>query len=169
MWQTDFTYFKVLGWGWYYLSTVIDDYSRYIIHWELCKSMEWTDVKRTVAAAVKKAGLRKEQVPKLLSDNGPGYIAKDLQKHLTKDFGIKQIHGAPMHPQTQGKIERYHRSLKSVVKLQNYYCPEELESAIEKYVEYYNNNRYHESLKNLKPADVYCGKGEKILKKRAEI
>jgi len=169
MWQTDFTYFKVFGWGWYYLSTVIDDYSRYIIHWELCKSMEWTDVKRTVAAAVQKAGLRKGQTPKLLSDNGPGYIAKDLQKHLYKDFGIKQIHGAPMHPQTQGKIERYHRSMKSVVKLQNYYCPSELKIAIEQYVEYYNNQRYHESLKNLKPADVYFGRAHKILKTRAEI
>lgn len=169
MWQTDFTYFKVLGWGWYYLSTVIDDYSRFIIHWELCKSMEWKDVKRTVDAAVEKAGLRKGQTPKLLSDNGPGYVAKDLQKHLYKDFGIKQIHGAPMHPQTQGKIERYHRSMKSVVKLHNYYCPEELEKAIKQYVDYYNNYRYHESLSNLKPADVYFGRGKKILEKREKL
>jgi len=169
MWQTDFTYFKVLGWGWYYLSTVIDDYSRYIIHWELCKSMEWIDVKRTVEAAVQKAGLRKGQTPKLLSDNGPGYIANDLQQYLDKNFGIKQIHGAPMHPQTQGKIERYHRSMKAVVKLHNYYCPSELETAIKQYVDYYNNHRYHESLQNLKPADVYFGRGEKILKKRAKI
>jgi len=121
--------------------------------------MEWTDVKRTVAAAVQKAGLRKGQTLKLLSDNGPGNIAKDLQKHLSKDFGIKQIHGSPMHPQTQGKIERYHRSMKSVVKLHNYYCPAELESTIEQYVDYYNNHRYHESLNNLKHADVYFGKG----------
>jgi transposase InsO family protein len=169
MWQTDFTYFKILGWGWYYLSTVIDDFSRYIIHWELCKSMQWTDVKRTVATAVKKAGLRKGQTPKLLSDNGPGYIARDLQEHLDRDFGIKQIHGAPMHPQTQGKIERYHRSMKAVIKLHNYYCPEELETAIEHFVDYYNNQRYHESLRNLKPVDVYLGRGDKILKKRAEL
>ena len=169
MWQTDFTYFKIIAWGWYYLSTVIDDYSRYIIHWELCKSMEWTDVKRTVAAAVEKAKLRKGQKPKLLSDNGSGYIAKDLQEHLDRDFGIKQIHGAPMHPQTQGKIERYHRSMKSVVKLHNYYCPSELEIAITQFVDYYNNNRYHESLNNLTPADVFFGRADKILKKRAEI
>jgi transposase InsO family protein len=167
MWQTDFTYFKVLGWGWYYLSTVIDDYSRYIIHWELCKSMQWTDAKRTVESAMKKAGLRKGQAPKLLSDNGPSYVAKDLREHLDRAFGIKQIHGAPMHPQTQGKIERYHRSMKSVVKLHNYYCPAELEKAIEQFVDYYNNQRYHESLKNLVPADVYWGRAGKILKKRA--
>ena len=169
MWQTDFTYFKILGWGWYYLSTVIDDYSRYIIHWELCKSMEWKDVKRTVAAAVDKAQLRKGQTPKLLSDNGAGYIAKELQVHLDREFGIKQIHGAPMHPQTQGKIERYHRSMKAVVKLHNYYCPEELNNAINQFVDYYNNQRYHEAIKNLKPADVFFGREEKILKKRAEI
>ena len=68
--------------------------------------MEWKDVKRTVAAAVKKAGLRKDQTPKLLFDNGLGYIARKLKEHLERDFGIKQIHGVPMHPQTQGKIER---------------------------------------------------------------
>jgi len=169
MWQTDFTYFKIIGWGWYYLSTVIDDYSRYIIHWELCRSMEWRDVHRTVQNAVAKANLRKGQIPKLLSDNGPGYIARDLAENLLSDFGIRQIHGAPMHPQTQGKIERWHRSMKSVVKLNNYYCPSELEAAIAKYVDHYNNHRYHESLKNLTPADVYFGRAEKILKKRADI
>ena len=55
MWQTDFTYFKVIAWGWYYLSTVLDDYSRYIIHWELCNSMKAEDVKRTVNTAIEKA------------------------------------------------------------------------------------------------------------------
>ena len=169
MWQTDFTYFIILGWGWYYLSTVIDDYSRYIVHWELCKSMQWTDVKRTVATAINKAGLRKGQMPKLLSDNGPGYIARELQQYLDEEFGMIQIHGKPMHPQTQGKIERYHRSMKSVVKLHHYYCPQELELAIAQFVDYYNNHRYHESLKNLTPNAVYFGKGDKILKKRAEL
>jgi transposase len=57
MWQTDFTYFKILGWGWYYLSTVLDDYSRYIVHWELCKSMKAGDVERTLDRAIVAAGL----------------------------------------------------------------------------------------------------------------
>ena len=57
MWQTDFTYFKVKGWGWYYLSTVIDDYSRYIIHWALCSSMTSDDVSRTIDKAIEKAGV----------------------------------------------------------------------------------------------------------------
>lgn len=169
MWQTDFTYFKVIGWGWYYLSTVLDDYSRYIIHWELCDSMKAEDVKRTVNTAIEKAKLKSKAKPKLLSDNGSCYISNELKTYLKDDLKMKQVHGKPMHPQTQGKIERYHRTMKNVVKLNHFYHPEELEEALEKFVENYNNKRYHESLKNLAPADVYFGRSEKILEKRRQI
>ena len=169
MWQTDFTYFRIIGWGWYYLSTIMDDYSRKIIHWELCKTMTKEDVMRNVDKAMAKCGLTKKNAPKLLSDNGPCYIAKDLGAYLEKNHNIKQVHGAPLHPQTQGKIERYHRSMKNIVKLQYYYCPSELEEAIESWVNYYNSERYHESLGNLTPDDVYYGRGEEILKRRQEI
>ena len=70
---------------------------------------------------------------------------------------------------TQGKIERYHRSMKNVVKLRNYYYPWELDQAIEAFVEYYNNRRYHESLDNLTPADFYFGRREEVLSKREKI
>ncbi len=168
MWQTDFTYFKIIGWGWYYLSTVLDDYSRYIVHWELCRDMKTSDVERTVERALAVAGLQNGQRPKLLSDNGACYISADLKKYL-KSKKIKPIHGRVNHPQTQGKIERYHRSMKNVVKLDNYYCPEELTSALENFVNYYNHQRYHESLDNVTPADVYFGKREKILQRREKI
>lgn len=168
MWQTDFTYFKIIGWGWYYLSTVLDDHSRYIVHWELCNSMKAEDVKRTVATAMKQAKVLSKQKPKLLSDNGSCYISAELKEYLSQQ-GITQVHGRPMHPQTQGKIERYHRSMKNVVKLDNYYCPEELNDAIKQFVYYYNHQRYHESLNNLTPADVYYGRGELILKERERI
>lgn len=168
MWQTDFTYFKILGWGWYYLSTVLDDYSRFIVHWELCKTMKTEDVQRTVNRALQAADLSKEFKPKLLSDNGACYIASELKNFLTSRE-IKLIHGRPNHPQTQGKIERYHRSMKNVVKLDNYYCPEELEAALESFVHYYNHERYHESLKNVTPADVYYGRQEEIFKYRERI
>jgi transposase InsO family protein len=82
---------------------------------------------------------------------------------------MKQVHGKPMHPQTQGKIERYHRTMKNVVKLNHFYHPEELVEALEKFVENYNNKRYHESLENLTPADVYFGRSEQILEKRRQI
>lgn len=169
MWQTDFTYFKVIGWDWYYLSTVLDDYSRYIIHWELCDSMKAEDVKRTVNTAIEKAKLKSKAKPKLLSDNGSCYISNELRTYLKDDLKMKQIHGKPMHPQTQNKIERYHRTMKNVVKLNHFYHPEELVEALEKFVENYNNKRYHESLKNLPPADVYFGRSEQILEKRRQV
>jgi transposase InsO family protein len=168
MWQTDFTYFKVVGWGWYYLSTILDDYSRFIVHWELCKTMAAEDVERCIGEAMTKAHLGAEQRPRLLSDNGSCYIAQDLKAYL-KRVGVRHIHGRAQHPQTQGKIERYHRSMKNVVKLEHYYCPEELTAALSRFVHYYNHERYHESLDNVTPADVYLGKREQILKKREKI
>ena len=168
MWQTDFTYFRILGWGWYYLSTVLDDHSRYIVHWELCKTMKTEDVQRTITRALEAAALPKEFRPKLLSDNGSCYIAAELKEFL-KDNRMKSIHGKPNHPQTQGKIERYHRSMKNVVKLENYYCPEELIAALTAFVHYYNHERYHESLGNVTPADVYYGRQDEIFKYRERI
>jgi len=123
LWQTDFTYFKIIDWGWYYLSTVIDDYSRYILAWELSPTMASDDVEKTLNMALKKSGLEEVRVrhrPRLLSDNGPAYLSKDLKEYL-KSKHIEHIRGAPYHPMTQGKIERWHRSMKNVVKLQNYY------------------------------------------------
>lgn len=168
MWQTDFTYMKVFGWGWYYLSTILDDYSRYIIHWEPCDSMKDQDVERCVEAALQKTGLTKEERPKLLSDNGPCYRSADLRDYL-EEQGIRHINGAPNHPQTQGKIERYHRSMKNVVKLDVYYSPDELRARLVEFVERYNHERYHESLDNLTPADVYFGRDQQILDRRKRI
>ena len=168
MWQTDFTYFKIIGWGWYYLSTVMDDYSRYIIHWELCSTMKATDAERSVEKALEKSVVNADHMPRLLSDNGSCYISKDLKEYLDT-IGIDHVRGAPNHPQTQGKIERYHRSMKNVVKLENYYTPEQLKYRLEQFVEYYNNHRYHESLKNTTPSDVYFGRQQRILEKRKKI
>jgi transposase InsO family protein len=168
MWQTDFTYFKIIGWGWYYLSTIIDDYSRFIITWDLCSQMTSKDVMPSVDKALLFTGIKKENAPKLLSDNGSCYISEEIKGFLRKK-GIKPIKGKPMHPQTQGKIERYHRTMKNVVKLDNYYSPEDLIKAIAEFVKYYNYERYHESLRNLTPADVYFGRDKQILKERTKI
>lgn len=168
MWQTDFTYFKIIGWGWFYLSTILDDYSRFIIHWELCSTMKTDDVTRSLDAAIAKVGLRQDQMPRLLSDNGSCYISQELEEYIS-DNEMNHVRGRPMHPQTQGKIERYHRSLKNIIKLDNYYMPGELEQKIKEFVEYYNNHRYHESLDNLTPADVFLGRGQKILQRRQQI
>jgi len=165
MWQTDFTYFKVEGWGWFYLSSIMDDYSRFIIHHELCTTMKTPDVERNVEAALIKTGLPEGRRPKILSDNGSCYISEDI-KAFMKEKGITQVHGAPNHPQTQGKIERYHRSMKNVVKLHHYYSLSDLKKAIDEYIEYYNNERYHESLNNCTPASVYNGTNKIILEQR---
>ena len=171
LWQTDFTQFKVQGWGWYYLSTILDDYSRYILAWKLSSTMGEKDVEETLEMALKFSGTERARVrhrPRLLSDNGPAYLSNDLKKFL-KIKDIRHIRGAPYHPMTQGKIERWHRSMKNVVKLQNYYFPSELEQAISDFVNYYNRQRYHEALDNLTPADVYFGRKEAVLTQRAQI
>lgn len=165
MWQTDFTYFKIIGWGWYYLSTVLDDYSRYIVGWELCKGMRAEDAESTVRKALAHADLPQNNRPKLLSDNGSSYIAQEFKDFLNKEKMLP-IHGRPLHPQTQGKIERYNRSLKNHIKLENYYSTEELERAVEQFVEYYNHHRYHEAINNLTPAQVYYNKGAEKLQER---
>jgi transposase InsO family protein len=171
LWQTDFTYFRVVGWGWYYLSTVLDDYSRYILGWRLFTSMAASDVLETLDLALEATGVDRVKVrhrPRLLSDNGPCYVSHELKAYLRRQ-GLEHTRGAPYHPMTQGKIERYHRSMKNVVKLENYYYPWELKDAIGGFVEHYNHHRYHESLNNVTPADVYYGRDQEILSRRAQI
>jgi putative transposase len=171
LWQTDFTYLKVIGWGWLYLSTVLDDFSRYIIAWKLCTTMRSDDVTATLEQALKASGCDRAQVahrPRLLSDNGPSYIAGDLADWLT-DRGMGHTRGAPFHPQTQGKIERWHQTLKNRILLENYYLPGDLEAQIAAFVAHYNHLRYHEAIANLTPADVYFGRGQTILLERERI
>ena len=171
LWQTDFTYLKVIGWGWFYLSTILDDYSRYIIAWRLCTTMRAGDVTATLEDALAASGCDGAIVahrPRLLTDNGSSYISGDLATWLEAE-GIDHVRGAPNHPQTQGKIERWHQTLKNRILLENYYLPGALEEAIAAFVEHYNHQRYHESLGNLTPADVYFGRAETILSQRKEI
>jgi len=166
-WQIDFTYLKVIDWGWYYLGTVLDDFSRYIVAWELSTEMAAVDSEKVIDKALHGTGLKKENRPRLLSDNGPCFRSGDFKKYLESEE-VQQVFGAPYHPQTQGKIERYHRTMKNVIKLEKYFTPEQLRDNIEAFVDYYNNRRYHESLDNLTPADVYFGRSEEILKARRE-
>ncbi|MBL0406680.1 IS3 family transposase, partial [Microvirga aerilata] len=171
LWQTDFTYLKVIGWGWFYLSTVLDDFSRYILAWKLCPTMKAEDVTDTLQLALQASGLEQVEVrhrPRLLSDNGLSYISADLATWL-EGKGMSHVRGAPYHPMTQGKIERWHQTLKNRILLENSFLPGDLEGQIEAFVAHYNHQRYHESLSNLTPADVYFGRGETILKERERI
>ncbi|WP_155647385.1 DDE-type integrase/transposase/recombinase, partial [Erythrobacter donghaensis] len=168
---TDFTYFKIIGWGWMYLSTVLDDFSRYIIAWKLCTNMRAEDVTDTLDVALVASGCDSATVlhkPRLLSDNGPSYIAGELAEYIEANK-MSHVRGAPMHPQTQGKIERWHQTLKNRILLENYFLPGDLEAQIETFVEHYNHRRYHESLNNVTPADAYFGRAPAIIKQRERI
>ena len=100
--------------------------------------------------------------PRLLSDNGSSYVSGELAEWLG-DKRMGHVRGAPYHPQTQGKIERWHQTLKNRILLENYFFPADLEAQIEAFVDHYNHQRYHESINNLTPADVYFGRGQSIL------
>ena len=131
---------------------------------KLCGNMRAEDVNDTLDIALAASGCDSAKVlhkPRLLSDNGASYIAGDPAEYLA-DKGMKHVRGAPMHPQTQGQIERWHQPLKNRILLENYY----VDAAI---IEHYNNHRYHESIGNLTPADVYFGRGEAILAERRRI
>ncbi len=162
---------KVIAWGWFYLSTILDDFSRYIIAWKLCTTMKAEDVTDTLEMALKASGCDQATLvhkPRLLSDNGSSYIAGELADWLD-ERDMQHTRGAPYHPQTQGKIERWHQTLKNRILLENYYLPGDLEARIEAFVAYYNHQRYHESLNNLTPANVYFGRGQTILLQREKI
>jgi len=96
------------------------------------------------------------------------YLKLTLKDYL-KEEGISHTRDKPYHPMTQGKIERYHRSMKNIILLENYYSPSELEQHVGFFVGYYNNYRYHESLRNVTPADVYYGRDSEILARRKKI
>ena len=145
----------------------LDDYSRYIIAWKLCTNMTADDVTATLKLALESSGGNRANVvhkPRLLSDNGSSYISGALAEWL-EDHGMDHLRGAPYHPQTQGrlflaflheaKIERWHQTLKNRILLENYYLPGDLENQISAFVDHYNNQRYHESIGNVTPADAY--------------
>jgi len=171
MWQTDFTYFKIIGWGWVYLSTILDDFSRYVIAWKLCTTMKTQDVTDTLELALAASGCDQAQVrhkPRLLSDNGSSYISGDLAERLGKQ-DMKHVRGAPYHPETQGKIERWRQTLKKRILLENHFLPGDLEAQIGAFIEQYNHQRYHESLGNVTLADAYFGRATQILAERERI
>ena len=133
--------------------------------------MRAEDVTATLDIALAASGCDSAKVlhkPRLLSDNGSSYIAGDLAEYL-EDKGMKHVRGAPMHPQTHGKIERWHQTMKNRVLLEHYFLPGDLKRQISDFVDYYNNRRYHESLGNVTPADVYFGRDQQILKQLEEI
>ena len=168
---TDVSYFRVCGWGFYYLVTVMDDFSRFIIAWRIQRDMTADSFIEVVQDAVDPTGMTDvpwEYRTRLLSDNGPGYISHSLGEYL-RLVGIRHILVSPFHPQTNGKLEQYHRTIKLDVTQNPYDVPGNLEEAITGFVNYYNYRRYHKALGNVTPSDVLDGRKEEILQKRKEV
>jgi len=171
MWATDASYFKVIGWGYYYLVTVMDDYSRFVLAHKLQRDMTSDSFIEVVQDAVDKTGMTEVPVAdrtSLLSDNGSGYVSRAFGDYLHL-VGIRHILAAPYHPQTNGKLERYHQTIKQDVNQLPYEVPTDLEAAIAAFVSYYNYQRYHMALGNVTPADVLNGRRTGILQRRKEV
>jgi len=171
LWATDASYFRVVGWGYYYLVTVMDDYSRFILAHKLQRDMTADSLIEVVQDAVDATGM--DDVPvadrtKLLSDNGSGYVSRAFREYIQL-VGIKHILASPFHPQTNGKLERYHQTLKREVNQVPYEVPQDLEVAIQEFVVFYNHCRYHKALGNVTPADVLEGRREETLARRREM
>jgi putative transposase len=169
-WQSDASYFFVVGWGWYYLISVLDDYSRMILAWELKTDMTSASISEVVEQAVEFTGMKNvpvEDRTRLVSDNGSSYLSHAFEDYLQM-LQIRHIRCAPHHPQTNGKIERFHETLKARLNLLVYTSVEQLQTALAEFIEFYNQRRYHEGIGNVTPTDVYYGRREEILKRREE-
>ena len=156
-WQTDATYLLVKNWGWYYLISVLDDFSRRILAWGLQPSMCAGDFSQILEVACERTGVAQAPLsdrPRLVTDRGPALISNDFGQY---------------HPQTNGKIERYHRSCKERIDLIVWETPGELEREIAGFIDYYNSRRYHEALGNFTPDDVYFGRRDSIHTKRRRL
>jgi RNA-directed DNA polymerase len=170
LWQSDASYYFVVGWGWYYSIEVLEDFARFMLASDLKPDMTADSISDVVEQAIAFTGMR--QVPvenrtKLLSDHGSGYLARAFEEYL-RMLEIRHIYCAPHHPQTNGKIERFHETLRARMNLLVYTSPDELSRTMQDFIDYYNHRRYHEAIGNVTPADVYYGRREQILRRRAE-
>jgi putative transposase len=179
IWQSDATRFFVPDWGHYWLVSVLDDYSRRILAWEVVPDIQTPSLAAVIQAAVEATGLEQAPVvlglepdlegrPALLTDNGSGYVSKVMRQYL-QTVGLRHLRTRPHHPQTNGKIERLHRTLKEDVTLVVSMGPDQLREAISRFVDYYNSQRYHKALRNVTPDDVWFGRREQILARRKAL
>ena len=152
-------------WGYYYMLTVMDDYSRSILAWKLQLDMTSDSLIQLAIYATGMTEVPLEDRTRLLSDDGPGYVSRAFRDYLGL-VGIRYILAVPYHPRTDGKLERYHQSIKQDVNQVPYEVPGDLEVATLGYVDYYNHRRYHKALSNVTPDDVLTGRREGTLIRR---
>lgn len=166
LWATDISYVFVDGFGFFYLFSVMDTFSRYVVHWELRPTMTTEDAKDVVLATVRKAGITPEHKLRLLHDNGTQFVSRQFKRFL-RDLKIEQVRTAYRHPETNGRLERYHLTLKdATVRLETYKAPAVARAAIERFVYEYNTQRPHESLDNVTPASMHFGYADELRRLR---
>ena len=161
-WHTDLMYLRV-GDSWYFLVTVLDAYSRYVVHWDLLVTMTAAAVRVVVEDAIRKTGAR----PEIVTDNGSQFTAKDF-KELVRDFELEHIRIRTYHPESNGKLERFHRSTRGElgdVELGNLSRAREI---IGRWVAFYNQKRLHASLNYLPPQEYWAGEPTKKLEERRQ-
>lgn len=161
-WHIDVSYLNIRS-TFYYLTSILDGYSRYIVHWEIRESMTEADVEIILQRAKEKYPNEK---PRVISDNGPQFIARDF-KEFIRINGMSHVRTSPYYPQSNGKIERWHQSLKR--ECIRPLCPVSLEDArrlVETFVEHYNTNRLHSAIGYVAPKDKLEGKDRQIFAER---
>jgi transposase InsO family protein len=166
LWATDISYIFVEGYGFFYLFSVLDTCSRYVIHWELRPTMTTEDAMQVVRAAVRKAGITAEHGLRLLHDNGTQFVSRKFKQFL-KDLKIEQVRTAYRHPETNGRLERFHLTLKdATVRLQSYPTPDAARAGIEDFIYEYNSQRPHQALDYVTPASVHFGYANELRLRR---
>jgi transposase InsO family protein len=161
-WHTDIMYLRVEG-TWYFLVTVLDGYSRYVVHWELLTSMRAADVRLVLQEALERTGAR----PQVVSDNGSQFTAGEF-KDLVKRFELEHIRIRTYHPESNGTLERFHRSTREALAADDLNNLGKARELIGRWVEHYNNNRLHAGLGYLPPAEYYRGDPDRRFAERRE-
>jgi transposase InsO family protein len=153
-WHIDISYINISG-TFYYLCSVLDGYSRFLVHWDLRESMRATDIEIILERAKEQYP---EARPRIISDNGPQFLAKDF-KEFIRISGMTHVRTSPYYPESNGKLERWHKSLKSeCIRPGTPLCPEDARRLIRHYVDHYNQVRLHSAIGFVTPADMLAGR-----------
>ena len=161
-WHIDISYINICG-TFYYMCSVLDGFSRYIVHWEIREAMKESDVEIILQRAREKFP---DATPRIISDNGPQFIAKDF-KEFIRISGMTHVKTSPYYPQSNGKLERYHRTIKSTcIRANTPLLLDDCQRLVTDFVDRYNNVRLHSSIGYITPADKLYGRAETILAQR---
>jgi transposase InsO family protein len=161
-WHIDITYLNIQG-TFYYLCSILDGYSRFIVDWAIGESMTERDVEIVLQRARERFPDAK---PRIISDNGPQFIAKDF-KEFIRISGMSHVRTSPYYPQSNGKLERWHKSLKGdCIRVQTPLSQEDARRIVAQYVEQYNTVRLHSAIGYITPKDKLEGRAEQIFAQR---